>query len=450
MSMPIYEIQFDKDANPVQPSQEQAVIAALTASSGAPTDVIVLSHGWNNDMDEARTLYRDFLNFLDPLVPAGSGKNLAAIGVLWPSKKFADSDLIPGGAASINTDIDPAGQRALLDRLQEMKNLFADDNADRKLDQMKTLVTGLANDTAKQNDFVRLLAEAAAPHLDNSQSGDGDGSAKLAGPLDGSGLLNRLAKPVGPRVNTSAGGAAGGGSLGGNPAMAGGAAAVTSAAGISDVFNGIKAGAMRLLNLTTYYVMKDRAGKIGSTALNPMLSRIQAKVPGATKFHFAGHSFGGRLVTATVDGPQTLRVQTLLLLQAAYSHNGLALKFDTSGKNGFFHNVLDKKKVVNPILITHTNKDKAVGLAYPLASRLNGDDAAAIGDKNDIFGGMGANGAQHADASDSMLLNAGGVYNFPALGKQVINLNGDNIIMSHGDVARPETALVLAAAIKLP
>jgi hypothetical protein len=32
----------------------------------------------------------------------------------------------------------------------------------------------------------------------------------------------------------------------------------------------------------------------------------------------------------------------------------------------------------------------------------------------------------------------------------VINFNGDAIITSHGDVARPETALVLAAAIKLP
>ncbi len=450
MSIPIFEIQFDKDANPVQPSQEQSVIAALTASSDAPTDVIVLSHGWNNDMDEARTLYRDFLHCLEPLTSASSGKRLAAIGVLWPSKKFADSDLIPGGAASINTDIDPAGQRVLLDRLQEMKNVFNDDDADRKLDQMKTLVAGLANDTTKQNDFVRLLAEAAAPHLDKSQTSDGDGSAKLDGPLDGSGLLNRLAKPIGPRVNTSAGGAAGGGSLGGNPAMASGAAAVTSAAGISDIFSGIKAGAMRLLNLTTYYVMKDRAGKIGRTALNPMMSRIQQKVPPTMKFHFVGHSFGGRLVTATVDGPQALRVKTLLLLQAAYSHNGLALNFDNNGKNGFFHAVLDQKKVAGPILITHTNKDKAVGLAYPLASRLNGDNAAAFGGPDDVYGGMGANGAQHVDGADITLQPANGTYDFPALGKSVINLNGDTIITSHGDVARPETALVLAVAMTIP
>ena len=168
------------------------------------------------------------------------------------------------------------------------------------------------------------------------------------------------------------------------------------------------------------------------------------------KFHFVGHSFGGRLVTATVDGPQALRVKTLLLLQAAYSHNGLALNFDNKGKNGFFHAVLDQKKVTGPILITHTNKDKAVGLAYPLASRLNGDNAAAFGGPDDVYGGMGANGAQHVDGADITLQPANGTYDFPALGKSVINLNGDTIITSHGDVARPETALVLAVAMTIP
>ena len=34
-----------------------------------------------------------------------------------------------------------------------------------------------------------------------------------------------------------------------------------------------------------------------------------------------------------------------------------------------------------------TKNDKAVGLAYPLASRINGDKAAAFGDEHDVFGG---------------------------------------------------------------
>ena len=183
--------------------------------------------------------------------------------------------------------------------------------------------------------------------------------------------------------------------------------------------------------------MKDRAGKIGRDAVNPLLQRIQDAVPDKLKFHLVGHSFGGRLVTATVDGQNHLRVQTLLLLQAAYSHNGLAVKFDPedSTKSGFFHAVFDNSKVSGPIVITHSKNDRAVGLAYPLASRLNGDDAAAIGDANDLFGGMVENGAQHVDTADITLLGVGGgQYDFKTSGKRVFNVNGDAIITSHGDV----------------
>jgi pimeloyl-ACP methyl ester carboxylesterase len=179
-----------------------------------------------------------------------------------------------------------------------------------------------------------------------------------------------------------------------NPALGGPGG---PAAGIDDFFSGIKAGALRLLNFTTYQTMKDRAGIVGKNGVNPVLHRIQSQVPNGIQFHLVGHSFGGRVVTATVDGPQTLRVNTLLLLQAAYSHNGLAQNFDGHGANGFFEKVLSQAKVNGPILITHSKHDRAVGLAYPLASRLNGDDAAGVGNKDDRFGGMGANGAQHID-----------------------------------------------------
>ena len=108
--------------------------------------------------------------------------------------------------------------------------------------------------------------------------------------------------------------------------------------------------------------------------------------------------------------------------------------------------MLDDRKVTGPILITHSKHDRAVGLAYPLASRLNGSNAAGIGDRNDPFGGMGAHGAQHVDTDvvDLTLQPVGGAYDLAVAGKRVFNLNGDNIITSHGDVARAETAYVLA------
>jgi hypothetical protein len=446
MSIPILEVQIDKDGNLVIPSQEADIVKALTAAGNTFTDVVVMSHGWNNDMDEARTLYRDFFRSLEQVFPAAADKTLA-IGILWPSKKFADTDLIPGGAAS--ADSDPVADRVLLDRLQEMKNIFGDGDADQNIEKMKTLVGGLAADTNKQNQFVTLMGAILDQHTDPAQRSDDEGKVTVSDRVQkrgGADLLKSFGGPILQKVKPGGGGGASVGGLAGNPALRQGGAG--AAAGLGDFFSGIKAGALRLLNLATYNVMKDRAGKIGRDAVNPLLQRIQAATPAALKFHLVGHSFGGRLVTATVDGPNALRIQTLLLLQAAYSHNGLALNFDGT-KSGFFHTVFDNRKVTGPILITHSKNDRAVGLAYPLASRLNGDDAAALGDANDRFGGMGASGAQNIDKAEIPLLPVGGKYDLTTSGKRVLNLNGDTIIQSHGDVARPETAAVLAAAMVL-
>jgi hypothetical protein len=450
MSIAIVEVQFDKDGNLVIPSQESDIIQALTAPGNTFTDVVAISHGWNNDMDEARTLYRTFFGALEQVLPAATGKTLA-IGILWPSKRFADADLIAGGAASAEGDSLP--DSVLLDRLEELKHLFTDNEANAKLEQMKGLVAGLKS-TDNQNQFVSLLGAILDKHSDPAQRTPDEGEATISSRAQDDGgakLLKDFGKPVTQVVKADGeGGAAGLGGLGGNRAL--GADGPGAAAGISDLLTGIKAGALRLLNFTTYSTMKDRAGKIGRDAVNPLLQRIQAAVPDKLKFHLVGHSFGGRLVTAAVDGQKPLKVQTLLLLQAAYSHNGLAAHFDPQdpSKSGFFHAVFDNRKVSGPIVITHSKNDRAVGLAYPLASRLNGDDAAGIGDANDLFGGMGANGAQHVDVADITLLNIGvGQYDFKTSGKSVFNVNGDAIITSHGDVARPETAALLAAAMTL-
>lgn len=445
MSIQIFEIQIDKAGALVSPSQESGIIAALTAAGNIFNHVVVMSHGWNNDMDEARTLYRDFFRFLEQVFPSAADKTLA-IGILWPSKKFAETDLIPGGAAS--ADNDPVADRVLLDRLQDLKHVFADSVADQKLEQMKQLVAGLNADTGKQNQFVTLMGDILDRHSDPVQHTPDEGAttvSQYATNSSGAKLLKTFGAPIQQKVTVGGGGPAGMTGIGGNPALRPGG--IGGAAGIGDFFSGIKAGALRLLNLATYQVMKDRAGMIGRETVNPLLQRIQTAASTNLKFHLVGHSFGGRLVTAAVDGANALRVQTLLLLQAAYSHNGLALKFD-GAKDGFFHNVFDGHKVTGPILITHSKKDRAVGLAYPLASRLNGDDAAGLGDANDRFGGMGANGAQHIDKAELNLLPTGAPYDFKT-GKQVFNLNGDNIIQGHGDVARLETAAVLAAAMLL-
>jgi hypothetical protein len=140
-------------------------------------------------------------------------------------------------------------------------------------------------------------------------------------------------------------------------------------------------------------------------------------------------------------------VNTLVLLQAAFSQNGFAQQYDGQ-HDGFFLKVVQQQKVSGPILITHSVQDKAVGLAYPLASRIAGDTAAGMGDANDIFGGIGRNGAQHMGSlsQDLMLLPAQTPYALGA-GKLIFNFNGDQIITGHSDVGRPETAWLIAMRI---
>jgi hypothetical protein len=110
------------------------------------------------------------------------------------------------------------------------------------------------------------------------------------------------------------------------------------------------------------------------------------------RIHLIGHSFGARVVTAAVDGPAAIRPSSLSLLQGAFSHNGFSERFDGE-KDGFFRKVVGQSKVAGPILATHTVNDKAVGIAYAIASRLSFDNASALGDENDVYGGIGRNGA---------------------------------------------------------
>jgi hypothetical protein len=145
-------------------------------------------------------------------------------------------------------------------------------------------------------------------------------------------------------------------------------------------------------------------------------------------------------------GSESVAPASMTLLQAAFSHNGFAENFDRD-RDGFFREVVAQGKVAGPIVITHTDNDSAVGIAYPIASRLSRQDASDLGDEDDVFGGIGRNGAlarvtPEAVAGD--LLDANGVYAF-ATGK-LYNLQADPWITGHSDVAGPQVANALLAA----
>jgi hypothetical protein len=104
---------------------------------------------------------------------------------------------------------------------------------------------------------------------------------------------------------------------------------------------------------------------------------------------------------------------------------------------------LSDRRLTGPIVITHTKNDVAVGIAYPLASKIARDAAAGLGDKDDPYGGMGRNGAQHTPevADTETELRNSGAYVFTR-GK-VFNLLSDRFIKDHGDITGPQVVNAL-------
>lgn len=345
------------------------------------TDLIVAAHGWNNDEASAETLYRElFTNFAAVAPDVLKAKKVAIVGVIWPSKQFnnvvAAATAEQAGAAAGLKANSSAAEKTLHELLDGVGEMFGAEGAP-KIAKAREQVPKLENDPAAREEFVNALRSL----LDPSAASEEDNS-KLFFKMNGAEMLEKL-KVQTPLVVAGSGGGGGGASLSnfGNPPGAGG-----GAAGLGDLFSGVKSGAMRLLNYLTYYEMKNRAGTVGKNGVGPMIDRLAGKVE---RVHLVGHSFGGRVVAAAAAGSTTDKLQSLSLLQTAFSHNGFSKTM-----NGFFRSVVDQHRVKGPILVTYTPNDRAVGLAYPTASRLSGTVASAFGDKNDRFGGLGRNGAQ--------------------------------------------------------
>lgn len=435
---PYIEFQVDKAGAAIDPAERARAVGFF--GQGAVTDLLVLSHGWNNDMAEARELYDRMLAALQACLVAGKPllgeRRLGVLAVLWPSKKFAETSLIPGQAASVDSSemVD-----ALTEQIDTLKGGFDDPEADIKLAAARELCPKLADSPAAQREFVRLVRG-----LLTRQPGDDEGNTDDYFALDGQDLLQRLTGPVQLHPTPGASGDGGAQNLGDAAAsgVAGGAASIGS------FFSGIASGASNLLNLTTYYQMKERAGMVGRGPVHALIREI-ADGPKPPKIHLAGHSFGARLVASAALGANNqppLRIGSMTLLQAAFSHNAFS-DGSTGHPLGFFRSVVAAPaRLSGPLLVSHTSRDLPVGLAYPLASRIAGQNAAGLGDAGDPYGGLGRNGAQGTpEATQQDFGKPGTSYAFE--GGRVYNMNGETLILGHSDIVHPETAYALLAAV---
>src|SRR5215203_3708229 len=127
--LPYFPLEMTKDGAVFNAAQKVAIETAVSAAgAGKLTDLFVISHGWNNNTAEARELYNKLFSNIAALLPSHSPLNnrkFAIVGVLWPSKKFEEAELIPsGGAASFGVDGPGVAAAALKAKLESLKGTF--------------------------------------------------------------------------------------------------------------------------------------------------------------------------------------------------------------------------------------------------------------------------------------------------------------------------------------
>ncbi|VVJ16934.1 Uncharacterised protein [Amycolatopsis camponoti] len=232
---PAAEVEFDRAGELV--GDRGAAVRALAADPGV-TDLVVLTHGWNDAPLVARLLYSALAGSMRAVSGGAPGRRIAFACVLWPSRKLAGPepdaglperldllrDLVPGQRLTIDAaaDLVPAltvratARTAFAAALLSVAARGADDREDAST-QLFTLPGGTVMDRLGATGF----ADAAAGLLDflayyemKARAGDIGvrGLAPLLATLDGP-KIHLVGHSFGGRLVTAAADARPAGSL---------------------------------------------------------------------------------------------------------------------------------------------------------------------------------------------------------------------------------------------
>ena len=360
------ELSFGADGQVADPAQRD--VAPAVALSADVTDLLVLSHGWLDDVLRAQDLYTGPTAAVAR--DGGAPPGLAVLGILWPSKRF-DAAPAPEAAAAVR---------------------------DRSRRTAESFVARIRSDLAASIVGLPAAAEYANP---------GDHQSRFFG-LEPGALLEK--------------------------------------------FGPLEDGISAVLNLTTYYEMKARAGAVGA-GLVPVLAAVRAARP-ELRLHLAGHSFGARVMASALANCDPFPVSSAMLIQGAFSQFGFAKRWD-GVHDGLFRPGLFGGRLKGPVVVTYSRHDEMVGIAYELASRMAGNQPDTTGmvpddDVHDEFGAIGVHGALSTPEScwGEMLPVQGPGYAFPA--GAISNLDSSAYITSHFRVLGPEVGKAMVAAITSP
>jgi hypothetical protein len=385
---PHWEVSFDEHGKANQ-GEVDTLLAELPGRD--LTDLFVFSHGWNSDRRQARRLYQLYFQQVPGMLArGGSQARVGTLGVVWPSKRWADeaeptAAADGGGAAGLGDGLSagglgmsppdpqpapPAGDAALV---EDLKDVFEGDDRAQVLDELARLLEERPDDPAALARFQTLMGELAGAE-DAEAAGEDQGEQALLED-DPEEVFGRFADAV---PQTGEGGAA----------------------GIGNRFGRLWNGAKEALPAD---LLRDEEAGRGGRQAGPG-PPAGPRRPGRPR---GPHPPDGAQLAARVDGP----------LVASFSVH-----------------------------------DTAVGKLYPLASLSSRDDSAGLEDRLFHWGGIGHDGAQAVDATVATLGAVGTGYPFSR--GRFVNLDGNAIVNrggppagAHSDIFHPELVWAgLAAA----
>ncbi|MCT9011372.1 serine-threonine protein kinase [Streptomyces sp. NPDC054766] len=396
-------------------------------------DLIVFTHGWNNDRSAATRLFSQFFEPVPELAPAA---RLGYVGVIWPSMRFSDEP-IPGFPPSVAADVAPdAGSPLGKNTRHALLEVFP--GRATVVEQIARLLDQQPDEGASLEEFgrlVRLLVEVRPQGPQTSFAADT--LAEGVPESDPEMLFGDTAAVCAQFAQ----------------ALAGAGTPGATEFALPRLWD----GALELLRQATYYAMKRRAGTVGERGLGRAIGQLAAAAPDV-RVHLVGHSFGGRLVSFALRGlpPGVHTVKSVTLLQGAFSHYAFAARLPHDARAS---GVLDGQynRIDGPLVCCYSHFDSALGAIYPLASRMAGDDRSVVADfgigsaLGAQWGAMGHDGVQAVPGTRSFTLAEALRTRLPVSG--CVNIDTASVVCrggapagAHSDICHRELAQVVLAA----
>jgi len=445
-AVPVYILQFDAAGRLTSPRSRDA----LVADAERATDVVLISHGWNNDWAAATSRYDRFFDRLDDVLrtqgpPRGRPFRPVYVGVHWPSTALVmpwerGPDIAGGGdglagelapeLAALDPDLDPE-ERA------ELRALLADPGTGEEgCARAAAILAGLPRDA--DDDAAHAPGTTGTDAATAAAEAPADGAELLALWADARRRLAPAAVKPGGIIDEDEGAVGGGGGVAG-----------PRAAGLFNPLELLRGG----VRMATVRQMKDRAGRVGSAGVADTVRRLSDR--SAARLHLVGHSYGCRVVlSAVAHGADPSRdVDSVLLLQPALS--AWAFAAEVGGHPGGYRVALDRVRL--PVLSTFSAHDMPLTRVFHLAMRRAADlgEAEIAGRPPSRFaalGGFGPQGLGAEAATVAPMPDVGGAYPFGGAydgpPREIVGVDGTWCIPGHGEVESVQTAWALLAQIQ--